>query len=148
MHKNFFEYDDKLWIVHRSIPDSQMTPRAHGINSDDINKMVRVWVEWLRDNCIDIQKVYNKDGKFLFCELVQDAEILSSRANGWGKAAQFGGTFVGAMIDPINIVPVGFGASLLGKSLAIGIGNALLDTAIYAPLAESTEEHVKALVKF
>ena len=53
-----------------------MTPRAHGINSDDINKMVRVWVEWLRDNCVDIQKVYNKDGMFLFCELVQDAEIL------------------------------------------------------------------------
>jgi len=76
MHKKFFEYDDKLWIVHRSIPDSQMTPRAHGINSDDINKMVRVWVEWLRDNCVDIQKVYNKDGMFLFCELVQDAEIL------------------------------------------------------------------------
>lgn len=71
---------------------------------------------------------------------VQTAEILSERASGWGKAAQFGGTFAGAMLDPINIVPVGFGASLLGKSLAIGIGNAILDTAIYAPLAESTEE--------
>ncbi len=71
---------------------------------------------------------------------VDEAQILSQRASGWGKAAQFGGTFVGAMLDPINIVPVGFGASLLGKSLAIGVGNAILDTAIYAPLAESTEE--------
>ncbi len=71
---------------------------------------------------------------------VEEASILSQRASGWGKAAQFGGTFVGAMLDPINIVPVGFGASLLGKSLAIGVGNAILDTAIYAPLAESTEE--------
>ena len=76
MNKRFFDYDGKLWIVHRAIPDAQMTPRAHGYASDDVNKMVRVWVEWLRDNCKDIQKVYNKDGMFLFCEPVQDAEIL------------------------------------------------------------------------
>jgi len=71
---------------------------------------------------------------------VETAEILAQRGGGWGKAAQFGGTFVGAMLDPVNIVPVGFGASFLGKSMAIGIGNALLETAIYSPLAEATQE--------
>jgi len=53
-----------------------MTPRAHGFNSDDINKMVRIWVEWLRDNCSDIHKVFHKDGRFLFCEQIKTAEIL------------------------------------------------------------------------
>ena len=76
MYKKFFEYDNKFWIVHRSIPESQMSPKYHGFNSTDINKMVRVWVGWLRENCKNIQKVYNKDGYFLFCEPVHEAEIL------------------------------------------------------------------------
>ena len=74
--KTIFQHDNKLWIVHRTIPESQMHPRYYGYKSDDINKMVRVWVEWFRDNCKDIQKVFNKDGVFLFCEPIQDAEIL------------------------------------------------------------------------
>ncbi len=53
-----------------------MSPRSHGINSDDINKMVRVWVEHLRDSCKDIEKVFHKDGSFLFCEKIKSAEIL------------------------------------------------------------------------
>ena len=35
MNKRFFKHDNKLWIVHRSIPDAQMLPRAYGYNSDD-----------------------------------------------------------------------------------------------------------------
>jgi hypothetical protein len=76
MNKQFFEYDNKLWIIHRAVPEAQMSPKLYDINSDDINKMVRVWVEHLREDCKDVQKVYNKDGMFLFCEPVNDIEIL------------------------------------------------------------------------
>ncbi len=76
MTKKVWKYDNEYWVIHRSIPEQQMTPRAHGFNSDDINKMVRIWVEWLRDNCSDIHKVFHKDGRFLFCEQIKTAEIL------------------------------------------------------------------------
>ena len=52
-----------------------MTPKAHGYNSDDINAMVSVWVEYLRDNCANIEKVFNKNGHFLFCEQIKPVEI-------------------------------------------------------------------------
>ena len=45
-------------------------------NSDDINKMVRVWVEYLRDNCYGIDKVFNRDGIFLFCEQIKSIDNL------------------------------------------------------------------------
>jgi len=76
MVKKVWKYDDEYWVVHRSIPEIQMSPRSHGINSDDSTKMVRVWVEWLRDNLNDIEKVFHKDGCFLFCEKIKSAEIL------------------------------------------------------------------------
>ena len=76
MINKVWNYDNELWIIHRSIPEHQMSPRSHGINSDDINKMVRVWVEHLRDSCKDIEKVFHKDGSFLFCEKIKFAEIL------------------------------------------------------------------------
>ena len=69
-----------------------------------------------------------------------ELQTLSQRASGGYSISQFAGTFLGAMVDPINIIPIGLGAGLVGKSLAVGLGNALLDTAIYAPLAEYTEE--------
>ena len=74
--KKIFEHDNKLWIVHRTISESQMHPKFYGYNSNDVNAIVRAWVEWLRDNCKDIQKVFNKNGQFLFCEPIQEAEIL------------------------------------------------------------------------
>jgi len=76
MHKKVWKYDNEYWIVHRSIPENQMSPRSHGFNSDNVNKMVLVWVEWLRDNYRDIEKVFHKDGRFLFCERIKLAEIL------------------------------------------------------------------------
>jgi len=76
MTKKVWQYDNEYWVIHRSIPEHQMSPRTHGINSDDINKMVRVWVEHLRDNCKDIEKVFHKDNRFLFCEKIKTAEIL------------------------------------------------------------------------
>lgn len=108
------------------------------ITQEDWNEQHPYYVEdvdWYDELTTDVAKNIRD-----YRAQVETAQMLSERASGWGKAAQFGGTFAGAMLDPINIVPVGFGASLVGKSLAIGIGNAILDTAIYAPLAESTEE--------
>jgi len=75
MNKALWQHDDKYWVIHRSIPETQMTPRAHGYDSDDVNAMVSVWVSWLRDNCNDIEKVFNKDGQFLFCEQIKTTEI-------------------------------------------------------------------------
>ena len=76
MNKKVWQYDNQYWVIHRSIPEYQMSPRFLGCNSDDINKMVRVWVEYLRDNCRNIEKVFNKDGQFLFCEQIKTAEIV------------------------------------------------------------------------
>ncbi len=76
MNKKVWQYDNEYWIIHRSISEHQMTPKSYGINSDNINKMVRVWVEWLRDNCVNIEKVFHKDGKFLFCEQIKSVESL------------------------------------------------------------------------
>jgi hypothetical protein len=76
MNKKVWKYEDDYWVIHRSIPDHQMTPRSLGYNSDDINKMVRVWVEYLRDNCNNVEKVFSKDGVFLFCEKIKSVEIL------------------------------------------------------------------------
>ena len=74
--KQVWKYDNEYWVIHRSIPEDQMSPRTHGVNSDDINKMVRVWVGYLRDNCRDIEKVFHKDGRFLFCEQIKSTEIV------------------------------------------------------------------------
>jgi len=50
-----------------------MHPTTYGINSDDVNKMVKVWAEWLRDSNKTISKVFHKDGSFLFCERIEEA---------------------------------------------------------------------------
>ena len=76
MNNKVWKYDNEYWIIHKSISEHQMNPRSLGINSDDLNKMVRVWVEYLRDNCKDIVKVFHKDGRFLFCEKIKTTEIV------------------------------------------------------------------------
>lgn len=67
---------------------------------------------------------------------------LASRAKGGYSIAQYVGGFAGAMVDPVNLIPFGFGlgGSLLAKSAKIGAYNALLETATFAPLSEYTEE--------
>ncbi len=72
MNKQTIQHEGKIWIIHRSIPQSQMTPRQYGCDSDDQNGMVRLWASWLRDNYKIVDKVLLKDGKFLFCEQIQD----------------------------------------------------------------------------
>jgi hypothetical protein len=76
MNKQIWQHDGEYWIIHRNVSEGQMSPRSCGIESDDLNKMVKVWAEWLRDNCRQIDKVFNKDGRFLFCEQIKSVEIL------------------------------------------------------------------------
>jgi len=76
MNRKVWKYEDEYWVIHRSIPEHQMSPKSLGYNSDDKNKMVRVWVEYLRDNCNNIEKVFSKDGVFLFCEQIKSAELV------------------------------------------------------------------------
>ena len=76
MNKKVWRYDNEYWIIHRVIPEHQMSPRSHGYDSDDISKMVLVWVEYLRDSCRDIEKVFRKDGMFLFCEQIKSVDNL------------------------------------------------------------------------
>ena len=70
-----------------------------------------------------------------------EMQMLSQRAGGKGYSiSQFVGGFGGALMDPINIIPVSLVGGVLAKSLKVGVYNMLLDTAIYAPLAEYTED--------
>ena len=72
INKEVIEHEGKLWLIHRSIPEAQMTPRQYGYNIDDVNGMVRVWASWLKDNNKTIDKVLLKQHTFLFCEEIQD----------------------------------------------------------------------------
>tara|TARA_R110001592_G_scaffold26678_1_gene99637 strand:- start:35 stop:265 length:231 start_codon:yes stop_codon:yes gene_type:complete len=76
MIKKVWQYDNEYWVIHKSVSEQQMSPRSMGYKSDDINKMVRVWVSYLRDECHNIEKVFHKDGRFLFCEQIKAVEIL------------------------------------------------------------------------
>ena len=76
MNKKVWKYDNEYWVIHKTVPEHQMTPRSLGYNSDDINKMVRVWVEYLRYNFYNIDKVFNRDGIFLFCEQIKSIDNL------------------------------------------------------------------------
>jgi len=68
-----WKHKDTLYIIHRAIPERQMHPSAYNINSNDVNRMIKVWAEWLRDNNKTISKVFHKDGSFLFCERIEEA---------------------------------------------------------------------------
>ena len=74
--KELFQYEDDLYVIHRKIPENQMSPRFYNIDSDDIPKMVKLWVETLRGNCKSIDKVFNKNNTFMFCEKIENAEVI------------------------------------------------------------------------
>tara|TARA_B100000287_G_C20123717_1_gene579359 strand:- start:202 stop:438 length:237 start_codon:yes stop_codon:yes gene_type:complete len=71
-----WNHKDTLYIIHRAIPENQMHPQHYNINSDNVNGMIKVWAEWLRDQNKTISKVFHKDGAFLFCEKIEEAKIL------------------------------------------------------------------------
>tara|TARA_B110000908_G_C10266193_1_gene464169 strand:- start:3674 stop:3940 length:267 start_codon:yes stop_codon:yes gene_type:complete len=75
MNKQIFDNDGKLWVIHRAIHRSKMVP-PKGIKGDDVNKMVSIWVGWLRDNNKDIQKVWMQHDNFLFCEEIETKEEI------------------------------------------------------------------------
>ena len=74
--KELFRFEDDLYVIHRRIPAYQMTPKFHGFESDDINGMGRLWANQLRENCKQIDKVFNKDNHFMFCEKVEKVDPI------------------------------------------------------------------------
>jgi hypothetical protein len=75
MNKELFENEGQLYVVHRKVLESKVNPKYWGINSTDINKMVKCYVEWYRSNCKTIDKVFLANGTFLFCELIPSVEF-------------------------------------------------------------------------
>ena len=51
MNKKLFENEGQLYVIHRKVPERKVNPDYWGINSTDINKMVKCYVEWYRSNC-------------------------------------------------------------------------------------------------
>ena len=75
MNKELFENEGQLYVVHRKVPERKVNPEYWGINSTDINKMVKCYVEWYRSKCKTIDKVFLANGTFLFCELIPSIEF-------------------------------------------------------------------------
>ena len=69
-----WNHEGSLYKIHRAIPESQMHHNHYGINSNDVNKIVKVWAEWLRHKQKSINKVFQKSGNVLFCERIEDIE--------------------------------------------------------------------------
>ena len=73
--KELFKTEGQLYVIHRKVPERQCNPGFSGINSTDVNRMVKCYVEWYRDNCKTINKVFLVNGTFLFCELIPSIEF-------------------------------------------------------------------------
>ncbi len=144
-------YSDNLWNGIKSgfqettiglAKDVALKQRAKaGINlieQEDWNETHPYYVEdleWYDDLSVDIAKnIRDYQGQ------LSEKQKIYQRANGYGKALNFGGQFIGAMIDPINIIPLGFGATTLARAGKIGLASMALETAVYTPLFEYTEE--------
>ena len=108
------------------------------ITQNDWNEQHPQWdedIEWYDGLTVDIARNVRE----YRAEKNQQAQLLN-RTDGFGKAINFGGTFLGAMVDPINIIPIGFAGNTLAKAAKVGLTTMAIDASLYAPLAESTEE--------
>ena len=74
--KELFNFQGELYVIHKKIPEHQMSPKFYNIDSDDVNKIIKVWVNHLRDNHKSIDKVFNKDKQFMFCEKIENATVI------------------------------------------------------------------------
>ena len=75
----------------------------HPITQNDWNEQHPQWdedIEWYDGLTVDIARNVRE----YRAEQEQKAQLLN-RTDGFGKALNFGGTFLGAMVDPINIIP-------------------------------------------
>ena len=68
--KELFRNEGQLYVVNERVPERKVNPDYWRINSTDINKMVKCYVEWYRSNCKTIDKGFLVNGTFLFCELI------------------------------------------------------------------------------
>ena len=58
VRKNIINFNDKLYLIKRTIPETQFP-------------IIEAWKEYLRADT-----VLKKDGIFFFCDEIKDAEII------------------------------------------------------------------------
>ena len=126
---------------------SQKAKKSKGDNiaKEDWNETHPYWVE-------DVEwtdELSNDVARNIFEERGFESEVaaISARSTGAGTAGRFVGGFGGAIFDPINLIPVGFGVNALKTSnkvwnaMKIGAAtNLVLEGSIYTPLAFATQD--------
>jgi hypothetical protein len=68
MIEEIYRHDGIMYMVYRSVP-------AHNI--DPNNKMLNVWVAYLRSSGKNINKIFKRSDRFLFCETIKEVEIIN-----------------------------------------------------------------------
>ena len=49
MNKKVWNYEDDYWVIHRSIPDHQMTPRSLGYNEEGSSVGAPIFRQFMKD---------------------------------------------------------------------------------------------------
>jgi hypothetical protein len=65
---SFYQHNDKLYIIHRTIAISLFTDKEGKVNLEG----VQIW----RDGLPKVDHVLRNETHFLFVETIQDAEII------------------------------------------------------------------------
>lgn len=123
---------------------SQKAKKSRGDNiaKEDWNETHPYWVE-------DVEwtdELSNDVARNIFEERGFESEVaaISARSTTSGTVGRFVGGFGGAIFDPINLVPLGYGITAskgIWNAVKIGAGtNLLLESAIYTPLAFATQD--------
>jgi len=68
MIEEIYKHKDAVYMVHRSVPDH---------NIDSKYKMLNVWREHLAQYGKNIDKIFKRSNRFLFCETIREVEIIN-----------------------------------------------------------------------
>ena len=68
MIEEIYRYKDVMYMVHRSVP-------VHNIHPN--NKMLNLWRERLAQDGKNINKIFKRNNRFLFCETIREVEIIN-----------------------------------------------------------------------
>jgi hypothetical protein len=96
-------------------------------------------IDWTEDLSNDVARNIFEERSF-----EQEIAAISARSTTAGTVGRLAGGFGGAIFDPINLVPLGYGITAskgIWNAVKIGAGtNLLLESAIYTPLAFATQD--------
>lgn len=68
MIEEIYKHKGIMYMVHRSVSDHNIDPR---------HKMLNLWREYLRCDGKNIDKIFKRSNRFLFCESIPEAEIIN-----------------------------------------------------------------------